>query len=182
MPNKTTIIRVMNLGQVYTKPSVAQYMVNLFTLPTEARVLDPCFGQGAFVDALITDGKYNVIGIELDPKNYAANINKAYDRCKLYCGDFFALDTAEKYDGIVMNPPYVRQEEIDDMQKTYGVSKERLKSLIDVEIDAKANLYMYFLLYAIKLLKDDGELIVIFPNSWENAKAGIIVKKKWFAN
>lgn len=182
MPEKTTIIRAMNLGQVYTKPSVAQYMVNLFTLPAEARVLDPCFGQGAFVDALMTDGRYNVIGVELDPKSYAANTDKANDRCKLYCGNFFVLDTAEKYDGIVMNPPYVRQEEIDDMQETYGVSKERLKSLIDVEIDAKANLYMYFLLYAIKLLKNDGELIVIFPNSWENTKAGIKFKKALTAN
>lgn len=166
----------MNLGQVYTKETVAQYMVSLFTLPSQAKVLDPCFGHGVFIEALNKDKRYIAEGIELDTDNYNLCTNKVHKN-NLLSGDFFSLGKSNRYDGIVMNPPYVRQEEIDNMQDIYNISKDRLQKLIGITIDKKANLYMYFLIYALQLLKKEGELIVIFPNSWEKAKSGIKFKK-----
>ena len=166
----------MNLGQIYTKEAVAQYMVSLFTLPDRAKILDPCFGYGAFIDALNKDKRYTAEGIELDVTSYTNYTNNT-SKEKLYQGDFFSLGKSNSYDGIIMNPPYVRQEEINNMQDTYNITKDRLQKLIGFTLDKKANLYMYFLIYALQLLKKEGELIVIFPNSWENAKVGVRFKK-----
>lgn len=166
----------MNLGQVYTKEAVAQYMVSLFSLPSQAKVLDPCFGRGVFIDALNKDKRYIAEGIEIDTDSYMSytgNVTKHH----LHKGDFFSLGKSNNYDGIIMNPPYVRQEEINDMQDTYNINKDKLQKIIGIEIDKKANLYMYFLIYALQLLKKEGELIVIFPNSWEKAKVGVKFKK-----
>ena len=41
-----------DLGQVFTKGNVAQYMVSLFDLSKEAEIMDPCYGAGSFLDAL----------------------------------------------------------------------------------------------------------------------------------
>lgn len=162
----------MNLGQVYTKPSVARYMVDLLTLPSGARVLDPCFGHGAFLDALAAKGLYTIDGIEIDAASYAAYLGRQSGTCHLHHADFLASDTAGKYDGVVMNPPYVRHEEIDQLAGPYGISKETLREGAGTELDAKANLYMYFTLRALRALKDGGQLVVIFPNSWERSLTG----------
>ena len=167
----------MNLGQVYTKPSVARYMTGLLTLPYGARVLDPCFGRGAFIDALTAMGRYSVDGVEIDAESYAACLDRESAACRLHHADFFSFDAAGRYDGVVMNPPYVRQEEIDLLAEGYGISKERLATKAGTELDAKANLYMYFTIQALHALKEGGQMVVIFPNSWERSRTGMKFRK-----
>ena len=166
----------MNLGQVYTKPSVARYMTGLLTLPDGARVLDPCFGRGAFIDALAAMGRYSIDGVEIDAENYAACLDRESAACRLHHADFFSF-AAGRYDGVVMNPPYVRQEEIDLLADEYGISKERLATKAGTELDAKANLYMYFTIQALHALKEGGQMVVIFPNSWERSRTGLKFRK-----
>ena len=160
----------MNLGQVYTKQAVADFMVRLFTITGEARVLDPCFGRGVFVKSLLDNTEFFVDGVEIDEASYASFDNPDEKRCDLTNGDFF--DVEGIYDGIIMNPPYVRQEELDKLAPL-GVTKQKLQSACwMMNISSKANLYMYFILRAILLLREGGELIAIFPNSWTNTPVG----------
>lgn len=160
----------MNLGQVYTKRIIADYMVNLFTIADGARVLDPCFGGGVFVESLLVNTNHKVHGVEIDKDSFDKFTNPNSARCQLLNCDFF--DIEGEFDGIIMNPPYVRQEEIDAMAEL-GVTKQKLQSACGLmTISTKANLYMYFILRAILLLKDGGELIAIFPNSWTNTPVG----------
>ena len=160
----------MNLGQVYTKQAIADFMVRLFTITGKVRVLDPCFGRGVFVESLLANTEFIVEGVEIDKASYSAFSNPDESRCHLINGDFF--DVEGTFDGIIMNPPYVRQEEIDKLAPL-GVTKKKLQSACwMMNISSKANLYMYFILRAILLLREGGELIVIFPNSWTNTPVG----------
>lgn len=160
----------MNLGQVYTKQMVADFMVKLFTIAGKARVLDPCFGRGVFVNSLLENTEFTVDGVEIDRASFAEFANPDKSRCRLKNGDFFDLEGT--YDGIIMNPPYVRQEELDKLAPL-GITKQKLQSACwMMNISSKANLYMYFILRAILLLRDGGELIAIFPNSWTNTTVG----------
>lgn len=136
-------------------------MVNLFTIADGARVLDPCFGGGVFVESLLENTSHNVLAVEIDRDSFEKFDNPNSERCLLMNCDFF--DIEEEFDGIIMNPPYVRQEEIDAMAEL-GVTKQKLQMACGLmTISTKANLYMYFFLRAILLLKDEGELIAIFP-------------------
>ena len=54
------------LGQVFTKGNVAHYMVSLFDLPQYANIMEPCFGTGSFLDALMLHGFINVTACEID--------------------------------------------------------------------------------------------------------------------
>lgn len=165
-----------DLGQVFTKEKVAQYMVSLFELPRCADIMDPCFGAGAFLDALLSRGFGNVTACEIDPVLFEAAKDK-YSQYQLVNTDFLKCDETKKYDGIVMNPPYLRQEKIDELEGC-GITKEKLRDIpIFAGLPSTANLYMYFVLKAIELLREGGQLIVIFPSSWMNAKTGADFQK-----
>lgn len=161
----------MDLGQVFTKDVVAEYMVSLFTLNKGAVVLDPCFGDGVFLSALENSKKYSAMGYEIDCDLYNKTKNK-YPQYALKNADFLQASCAKKYDGIIMNPPYVRHEKINELAEL-GVCKDVLNSNdIFKSLPSTANLYMYFIIKAISLLKKNGEMIVIFPGSWRQAKNG----------
>ena len=146
----------MNLGQVYTKQAVSDYMVGLSSLKKRATVLDPCFGHGVFISVLLEKTDFFIDGVEIDESSFAVFENPDVERCHLMNCDFF--DVEGVYDGIIMNPPYVRQEEIDKLAPL-GVTKQKLQSACwMMNISAKANLYMYFILRAIMLLRQGGEL------------------------
>lgn len=159
-----------NLGQVYTKRNVADYMTRLFTLPSHARVLDPCMGGGVFIYSLLAHTTYNVTGVEIDDKAFNAFSNPDTERCHVRKGNFF--DETAEYDGIIMNPPYIRQEEIDNLSP-FGISKQTIQEACALmPISTKANMYMYFVLYGLQLLRSGGEMVAIFPNAWVNTPLG----------
>lgn len=161
----------MNLGQIFTKDIVADYMASLFTIKDDTWVLDPCFGEGAFLYALQKTKKYHVVGYEIDKRLYNATKGK-FPEYILKNADFLQIDNKKTYDGIIMNPPYVRHEKINDLSE-FGVCKDVLnQNDIFEHLPATANLYMYFIIKAVSLLKQNGEIVVIFPESWLKARNG----------
>jgi tRNA1(Val) A37 N6-methylase TrmN6 len=165
------IVTNIDLGQIFTKPFLAAYMVNLFTLNSKSTILDPCFGSGVFIDSILSETDFIPYGYEID-KDLFDSYHPQKPIKTLQNSDFLLANHTIKYDGIIMNPPYIRHEKIDTMFK-YGISKEKLREAeIFSKLPKTANLYMYFIVKAIDLLKPNGELIVIFPESWLNARSG----------
>lgn len=160
----------MDLGQVFTNRIVADYMVSLFSLNKTARIIDPCFGDGSFLSALKKNNYRNILGCEID-RNLFAMVKNDYEDISLLNVDFLSFES-EKADGIIMNPPYIRQEKIDELA-CFGITKSNLrKNPLFSLLPSTANMYMYFIVKAISLLKKNGELVVIFPGSWITARSG----------
>lgn len=165
-----------DLGQVFTKGVVARYMVSLFELPKQAAIMDPCYGAGSFLDALLVAEYCNVTACEMDTSLFE-NTKEKYSQYRLIHDDFLKCDDSDAFDGIIMNPPYIRQEKIDELEP-YGITKEALRANpIFAGLPSTANMYMYFIMKAIDLLKNNGQLIVIFPSSWMNARSGVEFQK-----
>lgn len=166
----------MDLGQVFTNKTVAVYMASMFGLQKDAIILDPCFGAGAFLEACRLQGFKNVEGYEIDKELYE-NVKMQFPKYNLYNGNFLIASNTRKYDGIIMNPPYIRQEKIDDL-KTLGITKTKLReNKIYGQLPSTANMYMYFIFKALDLLKEAGELVVIVPSSWMEARSGKMFQK-----
>lgn len=159
------------LGQVFTKRVIADYMISLLDTPKTGKVLDPCFGGGVFIEAFHQAGYENITGYEIDV-DWCKQAEQKYSDIRLICGDFLKAAPIAQYDAIVMNPPYIRQEKIDQLAR-YGVTKKALAAdPLYQGLPKTANLYMYFVAKAISLLSDDGQLVVIFPSSWTSARVG----------
>lgn len=167
------------LGQIFTNMIVADYMVEMFSLEKDASILDPCFGEGVFLDSLRKHGYSNVIGCELDNELYSSAITK-FQFASLYCADFLEYNSNLEISGIIMNPPYIRQEKINDLEP-YGITKSKIKkNLAFQKLPQNANMYMYFVVKALEILRNNGELVVIFPSSWIDAKGGMTFKNYLF--
>lgn len=161
----------MDLGQVFTNKNVAEYMTSLFSLENDANMMDPCFGDGVFLSSLQEFGYSNITGCEID-SNLFFRTKANFPNVKLVNSDFLSYSNNQKFDGIIMNPPYIRQEKI-DLLSPLGISKDRLrKNPLFSNLPVTANIYMYFIIKALSLLNEMGELIVIFPESWLTSQSG----------
>jgi hypothetical protein len=177
-------LRKDQLGQVLTSSIVAGLMVDLLVKDLEGDlILDPCVGKNIFFRMLEKKEnqfgrKFKKIGIEVDPHIVPKDwFNKKDDR-QLYLQNFFDFNPPLKFDGIIMNPPYVRQENLVDSRIN---SKEKiikaLKSEYSHFIDKRQNLYVYFFMKAHQLLKGNGKLVAICYDSWLYTQFGDLFKK-----
>lgn len=161
-----------SLGQIFTRRLVAEYMVDLLDCPADGRILDPCFGGGIFLDCLNQKGYRNLTGVEIDNALYEKYKALHKTDMELYQGDFLTLAGSGEFDAVIMNPPYIRHEKINEL-KEYGITKKKLFSqAVFSGLPKTANLYMFFILKAIHLIKEEGTIVVIFPESWMKARVG----------
>lgn len=172
------------LGQVFTPEDVADLMVSLAIDSKPQTILDPCFGEGVFLESInkkVEEKPVRIIGVEIDPILY----RKANDKLlniELYNMDFFDLE--EQVDCIIMNPPYIRQELLRKEMPKF-LSKEKIWGrlpLTNCIISPRSNLYIYFFIKAWAQLKNHGEIIAIVPNTWMAAEYGQSFKEFLLSN
>lgn len=113
--------------------------------------------------------------------------------------EVFQMENKKGFDIVIANPPYVRQERIEDLTGFYpkkeykekliqqmredwyrdyeGETKFGVKSPIPHKFDRKCDLYVYFYLKGLKLLNPDGVLCYISSNSWLDVQFGRVLQE-----
>ncbi|MHA1944465.1 MAG: Eco57I restriction-modification methylase domain-containing protein [Candidatus Hodarchaeales archaeon] len=90
--------------------------------------------------------------------------------------DFLVENNQFKYDIIIGNPPFVRHEDIgSDNSPNYKkdlIDKFLIETDPQIVIDKKSDLYIYFCLKGLKLLKKTGVLGFLTSNAWLEVKYG----------
>ena len=165
------------LGQFSTPFPLACQMVartfshhrhNQWSIP---HMLEPSCGSGAFISALLADASRNftLTGLELDAA-YADIAIDLFSRqdIDIVKDDFFRFaDTAQHrktFDMIVANPPYVRHHHIPFDDKVHHQSQV-LRSL-GIQVNGLSGLYVYFILLADALLKEDAVSTWLIPSEF----------------
>ena len=163
----TKAITAPDSCKIYTPRELAEAMVAAITEDNlRARWLEPCAGKGAFLKAMCSLGvsAKDITALDLDPK-----IEEA-DRLAhtLRPMDFFAWasETAERFDRIVANPPYVR---VNKYHPKIRPAAARLSSVLDFGFSAESNAWLLFLTGALHLLADGGSLAFVLPAAWDYA-------------
>ena len=154
-----------NLGQYFTPEKVAFFMDTYLekNTPPGGLILDPCIGKNVFFKNLDSK-RYKLTGVEIDPTLIDKDVLDFFQsNKKLIIGDFLKTEFDNKFDSIVVNPPYVRQEKISIETKKL---LKNISILSQIEVSQKANLYIFFILKSLLLLKQDGMLIAITYDSW----------------
>ena len=136
---------VERLGQVFTPPSVVEFMLDL--CQNRGRILEPSSGDGAFFTTLTEQGR-DCVGIELDPRVAPPGARVM---------DFFDYPETERFDSIIGNPPYVRYQDIADN------TKAKLRSPL---FDKRSNLFLFFIEKCVRHLNPGGELVFIVPREF----------------
>lgn len=184
-PNQKSVLEKENkknlLGQVFTPHILAKFMVSLFKsdLKKHNKILDPCIGPNTFLSYLDDiDSTIKITGVELDQSLISEIIKAFYTKPnrELILDSFFNIPLSEKFNFIVQNPPYVRQELMMDGENSKSLALRSLSPLSEI-IPAKSNLYVYFLMKSIFHLTDNGRMIAVIYDSWLYSDFGKVLKE-----
>ncbi len=180
---KTLRDKKRQLGQFLTPRPLAERLTAGLTLTRDSIILEPSFGDGAFllplIDTLLPlyDGPIpdrlaqiltrNLYGAEIDPALYACgleNIARRYGSCpathNLVCADFFQTAFPNSFDCIVGNPPFG------------GTIAPELQDKLDKELGRRGGLkikketYSFFIVKCLDLLKPGGCLRFICSDTF----------------
>lgn len=172
-----------NLGQVFTSPILAKFMIRLLkdNLKPNSSILDPCIGPNTFFKAMTEDfSNCHLKGVEIDINLITEEINKFYESPNrtLIKGSFFDLPITEKFDQIIQNPPYVRQELLIEGANSKDSIRYNVSSPLST-IPSQSNLYIYFLLKSILHLKEGGIMVSVIYDSWLYSSFGKFLKESF---
>lgn len=164
-----------DLGQVFTPENVARLMaLLLFSDKKEGVVLDPCIGDNVFlktIEKLFPKNRLSFDGVEVDADLIDHSFYNGSSK-KIYEGNFFDHSPSYQYDFVIMNPPYVRHEQLFNSKIN---NKKILNGLfVDSEkrLNGRTNLYVYFFVKALKQMKLGGRMVAICYDSWLYTKYG----------
>lgn len=156
------------LQAYYTKNNyITDYMVNMLDIKNNEHIFEPCVGDGVFIEALLKNNvKTYISAVDLN-ESEVSKLKKKYgfiDNINIRCGDtLFDKDLdlmieKEKYfDKIIGNPPYGAWQ---DMNK-----RNLLKKKYGSDAYVKET-YSLFIFRCISLLKDEGKLSFIIPDTF----------------
>lgn len=136
-----TYERPDNFGFFPTPDALADEVVALARLEPGMKVLEPQAGTAQLLErAAAIVGVENVIAVELQP-HLAAALGEAGYRC--IEGDFLSASglEPESFDGIVMNPPFARQSDIDHVMYAWTLLKpgRRMVSIMAASVSFRSN-------------------------------------------
>lgn len=153
----------------YTKSTpIVDYMVNQLSLQASDKIFEPCGGDGVFVEAILSKNEFAHIDIcELNPNSFEILNDKFSGYPNVSIRECDTLLDSELnfnscfggiYDKIVANPPYGAWQ---DYEKRTVLKK------MYPELYTKES-YGLFLYRCIELLKEDGILSFIIPDTFLN--------------
>lgn len=175
-------------GVVNTKPEVVAKMLDLVEYKSEKdlsniEILEPSAGTGAFAIEILKrlhessvrfrfdfqESLSNIHLCEIDKtisSQLRTNIDRLFKNLKtsscfknLHIHDFLRLEINQKFDLIIGNPPYVRNENIPEDSKAAYQS-------IYKTFTHRSDLYIPFYEKGLKLLKEEGLLSYLCSNRW----------------
>lgn len=133
---------------------VFDYLYKYISFEESLNILEPSFGSGEFIIDCVEKYKNSKItGVEIN-KNIFDKVKFIKNQnIYLHNENFINYDTDIKFDLIIGNPPYI------------VIKKNNIPKEYNSIIYGRPNLFCLFIYKSINLLKDNGILAFILPNS-----------------
>ncbi|HDH44829.1 MAG TPA: restriction endonuclease subunit M, partial [Thermococcus sp.] len=94
------------------------------------------------------------------------------------------VEFPKSFDVVVTNPPYTRQEEMEDV--FLGGYKDRLRELVKridgIQVGKRSSIYAYFFFHGAHFLESGGRLGLITSNSWLDVDFGKFLQEYFLDN
>ncbi|MCW7070904.1 MAG: N-6 DNA methylase [Methanophagales archaeon] len=199
-------------GQHFTRSDVVDLIIGFCVKSGEERVLDPACGAGTFLTRAYVRKKAKtrakkehseilseLKGVEIAEFGcYLTRVNLAIKDifAREFCSnvektDFFDLVPGEqaKFEAVVTNPPYTRQEELEATFSPGYNYKAKLKKIAKeagggggLEVGKRMSIYGYFFFHAARFLAEKGRLGFVTSNSWLDVDYGKYLQQFFLRN
>lgn len=171
-----SLVHRKKFAQFFTPQSVAELMCQwILGCNSLKTVLEPAFGLGIFSRILLTvKPDLNIKGFDIDPRIFDRAQGMFCDsgNVELLFQDYMYNDWANRYDGVVCNPPYFKFHDYDNK----SVLKE-IEKRLGCSLKGFTNLYTLFMLKSLYQLADNGRCAYIVPSEFMNSDYGTLVKR-----
>lgn len=152
-------------GGFYTPEPIASFILKwAFNGNKELDILEPSCGDGVFLEEIQKGNyKYNsVTAIEFDEIEAIKSRKIRLNKSKIINSDFhdFCINTKQKFDLIIGNPPYIRYQYFDEEQQKFAseiFGKAKLK------YSKLTNAWVSFVVGSSLLLKEKGRVGFVLP-------------------
>jgi phospholipid N-methyltransferase len=154
-------------GSFYTQGKVAERMANWAIRHADDSVLEPSFGDGAFIEKALArfmeldNSTPNITAVELQ-----AGVVKRFrevfqgSEIRTLTADFLSLSFGERFDAVIGNPPYVGIKNLPTEQRA---SARRIIDKHGANCPDNGSLWFPFVLRAIDAIKPNGRLAFVLP-------------------
>lgn len=151
-------------GRFHTPINLADHLVSNIQFKNNDTIFDPAYGDGSLLIAAnkACNQKFKIFNHKLfgcdifDSKKYQINNNGI-----LWKKDFFTHSYNNKYNIILVNPPFVRRKYLTDY---YNSDFPKIVAEI-LPISQNSDLWLHFLIKSIGHLKHRGQVGAILPRS-----------------
>ena len=157
---------------VFTPDDISKLMAS--KLNNKGNILEPSVGSGNLLKYINLEN-YEYADIFEIKKEYLDSI-PVNEKINIYNCDFIKKQIDTKYDNIIMNPPYIKMQ---DLSKDY---RNYLKTNFNILKNGIVDIYYAFIIKCLDLLKTDGTLVSITPNSYLYNKSSLKLRKYLFDN
>lgn len=157
---------------VFTPDNISKLMSS--KLKNQGNLLEPAVGTGNLLKYIHIDN-YDSIDVFEIKNDYLKNIPKN-KKISIYNCDFLKRNIYTGYDNIIMNPPYIKMQ---DLSKEY---RDYLKKNFSILKNGIVDIYYAFIIKCLDLLNEDGVLVSITPNSYLYNKSSLQLRKYLFDN
>ena len=192
-------------GQHFTRSDVVDLIIGFCVKTGDEKVLDPACGAGTFLTRAYLRKKKKksdkgtgeilreLKGVDIAEFGcYLTRMNLAIKdifggfRSNVENTDFFDLIPSEneKFDAVVTNPPYTRQEEFEQtFSKDYKAKLKRIaKEEGGIEVGKRMSIYGYFFFHAARFLNEKGKVGFITSSSWLDVDYGKYLQEFFLKN
>ena len=127
-------------------------------LTNKGNFIEPCVGTGDLLKHIDYNTYKNVDIFDIE-QEYLNQIENN-DKLNKNLGDFLKHKFKYKYNDILMNPPYIKFQELEQEYRKF------IKDTYDILNTGNIDIYLAFILKAIDILNSKGVLVSINPNSF----------------
>lgn len=151
-------------GSFYTPEKLIEYMVNSVSARIQSKavtILEPSAGDGRFIEPLKRISP-RISLVEFDSEKANLLSSRFSECCTVHCTDFikYANQCNEQYDLIIGNPPYIAKKNV---PKAQCLESEQILENFGLDKSIFQNLWVSFVLAAIKLLSANGIIFFVLP-------------------
>ncbi len=152
-------------GGFYTPETISSFILKwAFNGNKELDILEPSCGDGVFLEE-IKKGNYDynsVNAIEFDEVEAKKSSQIGLQKSNIINADFhkFCMNTNQRFDLIVGNPPYIRYQYFDKEQQEYAA---KIFKKANLKYSKLTNAWVSFVIGSSLLLKEKGKIGFVLP-------------------
>jgi len=152
-------------GGFYTPEAIASFILKwAFNGNKEYDILEPSCGDGVFLEEIKNGGySYNSItAIEIDEVEARKSERIGLAKSNIINSEFhkFCINSKQRFDLIVGNPPYIRYQYFDKEQQKYAA---KIFGKANLKYSKLTNAWVSFVVGSSLLLKESGKIGFVLP-------------------